>query len=94
MIRIHDGVIRSHEAASRAVEWYARGLARLENRWVGSGETGARFIDDTHPYSNDLDLFGDGSLFQLLSTAQTTTGEETLAAWLLHAADPPTVGTR
>ena len=93
-IRVHDGVIRSHEAASRAVEWYARGLARLENRWAGSGATGTRFIDDTHPYSNDLDLFGDGSLFQLLSTAQTTTGEETLAAWLLHAADLPTVRDR
>ena len=94
LIRVHDRVIRSHEAASRAVDWYARGLARLEDRWAGSGETGARFIDDTHPYSNDLDLFGDGSLFQLLSTAQTTTGEEALAAWLLHAADPPTVRDR
>ena len=94
LIRIHDGVIRSHEAASRAVEWYERGLARLEDRWAGLGETGARFIDDTHPYSNDLDLFGDGSLFQLLSTAQTTIGEEALSAWLLHAADPPTVRGR
>jgi len=94
MIRIHDGVIRSHEAASRAVEWYRRGLARLEDRWAGSGDTGTRFIDDTHPYSNDLDLFGDGSLFQLLNTAQTTTGEETLAAWLLHPANPPTVRDR
>ena len=94
MIRVHDGVIRSHEAASRAVEWYTRGLARLEDRWAGSGATGTRFIDDTHPYSNDLDLFGDGSLFQLLSTAQTTTGEETLAAWILHAADLPTVRDR
>ena len=94
MIRIHDGVIRSHEAASRAVEWYQRGLARLEDRWAGSGDTGTRFLDNTHPYSNDLDLFGDGSLFQLLNTAQTTTGEETLAAWLLHPADPPTVRNR
>jgi hypothetical protein len=94
MIRVHDGVIRSHETASRAVEWYARGLARLEDRWAGSGETGTRFIDDTHPYSNDLDLFGDSSLFQLLSTAQTTTGEETLAAWLLHASDLPTIRDR
>jgi len=94
MLRVHDGVIRSHESASRAVEWYERGLARLEDRWAGSGEAGSRFIDDAHPYSNDLDLFGDGSLFQLLSTAQTTTGEETLAGWLLHAGDPPTIRER
>lgn len=93
-IRVHDGVIRAHEAASRAVDWYERGLARLEDHWAGSGATGTPFIDDTHPYSNDLDLFGEGSLFQLLSTAQTTTGEETLAGWLLQAADPATIRDR
>ena len=94
LMRVHDGVVRTHERASRAVHWFERGLARLENRWAGSGETGAHFLDDDHPYSRDLDLFGDGSLFQLLSTPQTTTGEETLAAWLLEGADPATIRSR
>ena len=94
LMRVHDRVVRKHERASRAVHWFERGLARLENRWVGSGETGAHFLDDHHPYSRDLDLFGDGSLFQLLSTPQTTTGEETLAAWLLEGAALATVRSR
>ena len=34
------------------------------------------------PFARDLDLFGQGSLFQLLDTARTQVGEETLAAWL------------
>src|SRR5262249_2926221 len=30
---------------SRAVVFYERGLARLDGRWAGSGETGDRFLD-------------------------------------------------
>ncbi|HVN82261.1 MAG TPA: DNA mismatch repair protein MutS [Terriglobia bacterium] len=83
---IHEYVIRALSRSSRAIAFYARGLARLENRWIGTGETGDRFLDSSHPYSTDLDLFGQGSLFQLLSTARTPMGEDTLAEWLTRAA--------
>jgi DNA mismatch repair ATPase MutS len=55
----------------------------MEDRWAGSGETGERFDDPHHVYASDLDLFGNASLFQLLSTARTRMGEDTLAQWLL-----------
>ena len=70
----------------RAAELYRFGIARLDDQWVGKGSTGARFISDSHPYAADLDLFGTGSLFELLSLARTRVGEETLADWLLHPA--------
>ena len=79
----HSRILRSQELAKRSVEFYERGLARIEDRWAGSGETGARFNDPHHVYAADLDLFGDASLFQLLSTARTRIGEERLAGWLL-----------
>ena len=94
LIQTHDRVIRRLETAERAVQWYERGLARLENRWAGERESGGRFLDDDHPYARDLDLFGAGSLFQLVNTCQTMTGEETLARWLLGAADPDTIRAR
>ena len=95
LIQAHDRVIRKRETATRAVQWYERGLARLENRSrAGDGESGDRFLDEDHPYARDLDLFGSGSLFQLVNTCQTTTGEETLARWLLGAAEPGTVHAR
>ena len=55
---------------------------RLDDRWIGTGATGERFSEPAHPYAEDLDLFGRGSLFELLSTARTHVGEETLAEWL------------
>jgi len=78
---------REMEFARRAIAFYDRGLARIEHRWQGGGETGERFIDPHHPYSLDLDIFGRGSLFELLSTARTRGGEATLAAWLRAGSD-------
>ncbi len=72
-----------HSDAERAAEFYRRGLARLGDRWAGAGESGERFRDPEHVYADDLDLFGKGSLFELLSTARTRMGEERLACWLL-----------
>ena len=79
---------------SRAVDFYVRGLNRLDGRWALSGEGGARFLDPEHLYAADLDVLGDSSLFELLNTARTQAGEEALAAWLLHAAPPDTVRAR
>ncbi len=79
----HSRILRARELAERAVSFYETGLARVQDRWTGSGETGDRFDDPHHVYADDLDLFGKGSLFQLLSTARTRMGEDTLAQWLL-----------
>ena len=86
LLKRHDTVLRHRTTAQRAIEFYERGIARIEDRWIGTGEPGDRFRDDQHLYANDLDLFGRGSLFELLSIAATPAGEETLAAWLKQAA--------
>jgi len=83
---LHEKVLARLRIRARAIGFYERGMARLEDRWAGTGESGERFLDPLHPYARDLDLFGAGSLFELLSTARTRAGEQTLAAWLLAAA--------
>ncbi len=87
-------VLNDQSRLSRALAFYDRALERIEDRWAGTGESGARFLDELHLYAQDLDLFGDGSLFQLLSNARTRMGEETLAAWLLAPSPPETVADR
>ena len=73
----------SMDAAARAVAYYDRALARVENRWVGTGQQGDKFRDPKHLYADDLDVFGRGSLFELLCTSRTGAGERILASWLL-----------
>ena len=86
LVVIHARVVERLERARRAVDFYQRGLARLENQWIGTGETGERFRNPSHVYEEDLDIFGKGSLFELLCTVRTHAGEDTLARWLLAPA--------
>lgn len=78
----HDHVLEQQRCAERAAAVYDRGIARAEDRWVGIGATGDHFREIDHVFADDLDLFGRGSLFELLSTARTPIGEATLARWL------------
>jgi len=90
----HDRVIRQKQRAAALVEFYERGLARIEDRWAGTGSTGDAFRDDHHPYATDLDLFGRASLFELLCLARSGGGEAALAGWLKEPADPPEIAAR
>jgi hypothetical protein len=45
-------------------------------------DDGGRFIDPDHPWSYDLDLFGERSLFQFVNRTATHTGPEKLADYL------------
>lgn len=49
---------------------------------VNMYENGALFVNDKHNYSSDLDIFGNGSLFQLINRAATFPGVVQLAKWL------------
>jgi MutS domain V len=82
---IHAKRLQGFERAQAAERVYVRGLERLDDRWAGSGRDGASFLAD-HPYAGDLDLFGRGSLFELLNTTRTEIGELTLAGWLREPA--------
>ena len=84
----HERTLRRRTRARRVAAFYEYLTDRVQDRWTGKGETGDRFLDPSHPYAKDLDLFGPGSLFELLSTARTRAGEATLARWLLAPSEP------
>jgi hypothetical protein len=94
LLVVHARARTHHRRAERSAAFYARGLTRLDGRWAGTGRGGARFLDPDHPYAADLDVLGAGSLYERLCAARTSMGEETLAAWLLAPADPPSVHER
>jgi len=79
---LHEHIVRARSRAETAAEFYRKGLARIEDRWAGTGQTGDRFREEPHVYADDLDLFGRGGLFELLCTARLPMGENQLAHWL------------
>lgn len=86
LVVVHEKTVRRRRNAQRSSHFYERGIERIENRWQGKGRPGEEFRDPSHIYAEDLDLFGKGSLFELLNTARTRAGEEALAGWLLAPA--------
>ena len=94
LLAAHERVRQRRRLAERTAAYYERGLARLDGQWARAGRTGARFLDPHHPYADDLDLFGEGSLYELICGARTSMGEEMLAAWLLAPSDPASVRER
>jgi hypothetical protein len=100
---LHDRILKGRDRARLAIKFYQAGLDRLDGTWaqksIAAGSAnglshGTEFLDPHHPFASDLDLFGAGSLFALLNTAQTQSGRATLAAWLLSPAAPAEIRAR
>ena len=89
-----DRIEAERARLERAIAFYERGLARLDDAWAGTGDRGDEFADPKHLYAADLDLFGDGSVFQRLCAARTRRGMGMLAAWLLAPALPSAIRER
>lgn len=53
-------------------------LKRLNGQWKDFEDKGEEFRNENHRYSEDLDIFGRGSLFQLLNTSNTYIGRNKL----------------
>ena len=86
LLAVHLRLNDKRTRVERAERFYLRGIERFEGTWKGKGRTGERFFDRHHPYARDLDVFGRGSLFELLDVTVSPWGTKTLASWLSHPA--------
>lgn len=57
-------------------------LRRLKRDFSGESVVGGEYDDESHPWIRDLDVFGRGSLFQLLNECRTKPGQKVLAGWM------------
>jgi MutS domain V len=69
----------------RRCDYFERGLRRLTAAWQGEGRTGEEFAREGHLYQSDLNVIGEGSLFELLCTPRSEFGAERLADYLLES---------
>jgi len=84
LVVVHARVHDERERALAAVTYFDEALARIAGEWKSARGGGERFLAtaEAHPYVDDLDIFGKGSLFHLLDRTATKRGEELLAGWL------------
>lgn len=92
LVVVHAKVHDERERALAAARYFEDGLARLRGEWKDAPSRGERFAKDAadHAFVDDLDIFGKGSLFQLLDRTATRRGEDLLAGWLTGALDDET----
>lgn len=83
LIRLYDR-LQQETAFYKAISALNRDEINFLNGQSSVYATGKEYTDPHHPYSYDLDLFGEGSLFPYLNRCSTTFGKEALAKALLH----------
>jgi hypothetical protein len=93
-------LVRKHSLLYSRREYF-KNLKRVNENEIGNirnGENiysdGSAFSDGRHPYSSDLDIFGPGSLFQLVNRTATSLGSQKLSSWLGKPADRKTIEQR
>lgn len=83
--RLYQRLSLARSQMGRLQGFYYRAVGRINGIWAGQGFTGDEFNDADHVYAKDLSIFGEGSLFELLSIARTAIGRRGLAKYLLEA---------
>ncbi|MCB0804785.1 MAG: hypothetical protein KDC05_03250 [Bacteroidales bacterium] len=83
LIKRHSAVIHEKKLAAALLKINEQENNALKHEFQ-QFDSGVSFIDHSHRYASDLDLFGEGSLFQYLNRASTVSGSKTLAQLLCN----------
>ena len=83
-------LVIKHSKLYKKKKWYEslvginnEELALLDGK-IENLPTGKEFINTDHPFTSDLDIFGNGSLFQLIDRSATNKGRQKLADRFIH----------
>ncbi len=93
LLVVQERVLDRRDKARRAADFYRDGLRRMRGEFDPDAPSGRHFRQRAHPYAEDLDLFGVGSLFQQVNRSATLHGQEALAR-RLTSASPQSVDAR
>lgn len=82
LVYFHDVFYKKYDYFVKCVDVVERYLDRESEKWRNFQDNGADFLEDAPYYYQDLDLFGDNSLFQYLSICTTMGGRKKLKSRL------------
>jgi MutS domain V len=90
----HIRLDRAERRVAAAIAFHHWAIERIAGRFEGYPARGDRFVSDAHPYSSDLGIYGESSLFQLVDATHTRSGEDCLGKWLGEPSDADAVLAR
>ncbi len=80
---VHNKFIRLKNYSQAMLQINNMCLKRAKGLWTAFTDTGEEFENHDHRYTYDLDLFGKGSLFQMINMTTTYSGRQSLAQIIL-----------
>lgn len=84
-VKKHTDIKEKADSFGRLAEVNKRYLMRIDGRWTDLKDEGKEFQNSEHDYSEDLNVFGRASLFQLINITNTYKGRKILAELLAGA---------
>ena len=87
----HDRLFRARRRTAVSMDINREAWKRLTDQWHDAPDDGHAYLHAEHPYSEDLDLFGPGSLFQWCNAAVTPAGRNCLVNWLTEPEQHPDI---
>ena len=95
------GWLKNNPDLMKVTNGYWLDIQKINENEIGSIQQstniypdGATFVNDKHYYTSDLDIFGAGSLYQLINRSATAAGMQKLAQWLAKPDDKKTILAR
>ena len=82
LVYMHHSVKTAHQYLAHLKKVNEISLKRVKGEWKEFADRGNAFYEEAHPFAKDLDIFGQGSLYQWISTANTYLGKRKLAELL------------
>lgn len=94
LVKLHNRLFQEKTWTETEIRIYQEEIQALLGDYRAF-DGGKAYIDPSHEYSYDLDLFGDRSLFQALNRTCTCFGEKRLASWFQqHLTDKKSIEKR
>ncbi len=90
IINVHKNIEDKLRKLGGIVGFNRDELRRLKGEF-SNPFNGTRYMDQQHPYSNDLDIFGANSLFEEINRCRIPSSQDHLAEWLKNPVGKETV---
>ncbi len=91
---VHEGIQSQIKQSRLLAEMHRESIARIKRDWLQIKTPAVEIPRQYKAMAFDLDLLGGSSLYQLLGTARTPLGVETLCRWILEGASSQEIEER